>query len=358
VGVGISAFVLSLMVVIMIIPTINAYPSDSGYSPKQDIELERLILNYTSRTPENGGPYDEVLIDFQQIRLTEIKSLELGIVELDKVIIIKKEEAQVQKEVILHEQKLIAAAKEKMQKDWNALPHDTRYLEDAFEKLKTLNMALKQLVEQKRITIVNIDTKTILYDIQKHDAKLIGIELSANCIALAKLGSSACPTYEDLLSLDTSITKITGEFSFYDGYFHRERSSYTESFRAYDSDDKVRIIVDPPQNESIRMKMITIEPNLGYYADTGYATKLVDGKRILGNERVISNCYTSTISANNWKMLLPDTIFTFRNGCESAEINDTVEFNMPKTYMDPLTSPNMHYKHWVLEMKQLCKVKC
>ena len=357
-GVGISAFVLSLVVVIMIIPTITAYPSDSGYTPKQDIELERLLLNYTSRLPEDGGPYDEVLVDFQQLRLNEIQSLEEGIIELDKVINIKKTDVVTQNKVIAYEQKIVTAAEEKAKKEWGAPQVNTSQLKFEHGKLIILNEQLGELVEQKRITLTQIDIKKILYDIQKHDAKLVGIELSANCIAMAKIGSSSCPTYEDLLSLDTSITEMSGEFSFYDGYFHRERSSYTDSYRAYDNDDTVRIIVDPPYNESTRMKMITISSNLGYYADTGYATKLVDGKRIMGNERIINDCYTANISASNWKMLLPDTIFTFRNGCESSDIEDTVSFTMPKTYMNPLTSPNMQYQHWVLEMKQLCKVKC
>lgn len=358
VGVGISAFVLSLMVVIMIIPTIDGYPSDSGYTPKQDIELERLLLNYTSRLPEDGGPYDEVLIDFQQIRLNEIKSLEEGLVELDKVINIKKAEAQVQREVIEHEQKLIVSAAERMKKDWDAQPHDTKHLETAFKKLETVDTVLGQLVEQKRITMIDIDTKTILYEIQKHDAKLIGIELGANCIAMAKLNMTSCPTYEDLYSLDTSITSVSGKFSYHDGFFHREKTGYQDSFRAYDNDDKIRILVDPPQNEGIRIKMITIEPNLGMYTDKGFTTKITDGKRVMGNERIIKNCYTATITADNWKMLLPDTIFTFRNGCESAEIEDTLEFDMPKTEIDIWSSPNVQYAEWLLKIKQTCKVKC
>lgn len=342
----------------MITPLVSAYPSDSGYTPKQDIELERLILNYTSRTPEEGGKPIIEMVDFQQLRLNQIKSLEDGIIELDKVIEIKKIDATQQNKAIINEQRIVDAATDKAKKEWGSPPVNMTPLQIAYEKLNVINNKLADLVEQKRITMITIDTKTILYDIQKHDAKLIGVELSANCIALIKVGSSLCPSYEELIFLDESITEISGEFSFYDGYFHRERSSYTDSYRAYDNDDTIRIVVDPPYNESTRMKMITITPNLGYYTDTSYSTKLVDGKRILGNERVISNCYTSTIAADNWKMLLPDTVFTFRNGCESAEISDTVEFNMPKTYMNPLTSPNMQYQHWVLEMKQLCKVKC
>ena len=381
-GVGISAFVLSLMVAIMIIPTIDAYPSESGYTPKQDIELARLLDEYVLKDSNEGGPYDEVLIDFQQIRLNEIQSLEAGLVELDKVIDIKTAQAQVQKEVIAHEQKIIAAAKEQLKKDWDAPPVVTVHLDTAIGKLKIIDNELDELIEQKRLVIIQIDVKKLLYEIQKHDAKLIGIELSANCVAMAKLNSdvsqyendlsdeqwdlelekikptSSCPTYEDLYTMDSSITSISGEFSYHDGYFHREKTGYQDSYRAYDNDDTIRILVDPPQNEGIRIKMITIVPNLGYYADTSFATTVIDGKRMLGNERIINNCYTAQISADNWKMLLPDTIFTFRNGCESAEIEDVVEFDMPKTEIDIWTSPNVQYAEWLLKIKQTCKVKC
>ena len=376
-GVGISAFVLSLMVVIMIIPTVHSDTESQGYktppSPnysnfdddrhlsyeeKLQKELDRLLVEYELKEPEDGGPYDEILIDFQQIRLNEIEDLEEGLVELDKVIDIKKAEAQVQREVIEHEQKLIVSAAERMKKDWDAQPHDTRHLETAFKKLETVDTVLGQLVEQKRVTMIDIDTKTILYEIQKHDAKLIGIELSANCIVMAKLNMTSCPTYEELYHLDNSITEISGEFSHHDGWFHREKTGYQDSFRAYDNDDMVRILVDPPQNEGIRIKMITIEPNLGLYTDKGFTTKITDGKRVMGNERVITKCYTATISADNWKMLLPDTIFTFRNGCESADIEDLIEFDMPKTEIDIWSSPNVQYAEWLLKIKQTCKVKC
>ena len=400
-GVGISAFVLSLMVVVMIIPTVHSDTESQGYktppSPnysnidddrhlsyeeKLQKELDRLLVEYELKEPDEGGPYDEILVDFQQTRLNEIQSLEESLLELDKVIDIKTVDVQVQKDVIVQEQKIVFTAKEQLRNDWNAPPVVTVNLDMAVEKLKIIDIELDELIEQKRLVVIQIDTKKLLYEIQKHDAKLIGIELSANCIAMAKLNSevsqyendlsdeqwdaelekikqtSSCPTYEDLYTMDNSITSISGEFSFHDGYFHREKTGYQDSYRAYDNDDKIRILVDPPQNEGVRIKMITIVPNFGYYADNSFATTVVDGKRMLGNERIINNCFTAQISADNLKMLLPDTIFTFRNGCESAEISDRVEFDMPKTEIDIWTSPNLAYSEWLLDMKILCKVKC
>ena len=350
-GVGITVFVLSLIVVIMIIPTVNAY------TEKQEIELARLLVEYGLKEPDEGGPPEEELIDFQQLRLDEIRDLEYGILELKKVIDIKKTDIQNQNEIIQVEKNKIAAAEELLKKEWGSPPVDTRQLEREYIKLNIKNNEFGELVENKRLIEKQIETKKLIYDIQKHDAKLIGIELSANCISMAKINMINCPTYEDLYSLDNSIITTSGNFSYYDGYFHREKSNYTDSYRAYDNDDTIRLLVDPPQNEGIRIKMITIEPNLGFFS-SAYSKELVDGKRILMKDRIIKDCYTARISADKWELLLHDTISTFRNGCESAEINDIVEFDMPKSNISIWSSPNIQYQHWLTEMKQLCKVKC
>lgn len=350
-GVGIAVFIV-ILVAIMIIPT--AY----SYTEKQQEELDRLEQEYIALEPKEGGPPDVELIDFQQLRLDEIKELEYGILELQEIIDIKIADIQKQNEIIAAEQKAITAAKEKIKKDWSAPPADYTKLKLENEKLQKLNEQLGELIAQQELMKKQIDSKKLIYDIQKHDAKLIGVQLSDTCITMAKLGVSTCPTYEDLVTLDNSIVEISGEFSDHDGYFHREKSGYQDTYRAYDNDDTIRIIVDPPFNEAIRIKMITIESNLGYYADKGWATKLVDGQRVLAKDRVIRDCYTATVSADKHEMLVPDTIFTFRNGCESSEIEDFETFDMPKTEIDIWTSPNLAYSQWVLEMKEKCKELC
>tara|TARA_R110000751_G_scaffold304849_1_gene420633 strand:+ start:1547 stop:2677 length:1131 start_codon:yes stop_codon:yes gene_type:complete len=376
VGVGISIFVLSLVVVIMIIPTVHSDTESQGfktpptpdysdlddnrhlsYEEKLQKELDRLLAEYKLKEPDEGGPPDEKLIDFQELRLDEIRDLEYGILELDKVIDIKKIDVLNQEKVIQIEKNKIAAAEELLKKEWGSPPVNTNQLKKEYEKLIVIQNKLGELLEQKELIIKQINSKKLIYDIQKHDAKLIGVTLGANCIAMAKINMTSCPTYEDLIHLDDSLTATSGGFSFYDGYFHREKSNYQDSYRAYDNNDKIRIIIDPPQNEAIRMKMITIVSNLGYYSDPTMS-QTVDGQRLLSNERIISNCYTADISAKNWKMLLPDTIFTFRNGCESAEIDDVVKFEMPKTEINIWSSQHIKYQHWVQEMTQLCKVKC
>ena len=362
-GVGI-VLVLSVIVTIMIIPTSYSEEWDENhrhmsYEEKKQKELDRLEFEYGGKENNEGGPPTEELIDFQQLRLDAIRDMEYGVIELDEVIEIKVSEVQEQNKVIVQEQKAIAAAKELLKKEWGAPQVDTTKLNLENKKLLKLNNELGELVAQKDLVLKEIETKKMIYDIQKHDAKLIGVELSSTCIKLAKLNmTSSCPTYEDLYNLDNSITEVSGEFSFHDGYFHREKSGYQDTYRAYDNDDTIRVLVDPPFNEAIRIKMITIEPNLGYYADKGWATKLVNGERLLAKDRIIMNCNTATITAEKYNLLVPDTIFTFRNGCENSEIDDFETFEMTKTEIDIWSSPNIQYSQWLLEMKDKCKELC
>jgi hypothetical protein len=103
--------------------------------------------------------------------------------------------------------------------------------------------------------------------------------------------------------------------------------------------------------------MITIESDFGLFTDA-YDRKLTEGYRVMQQGRVIENCYTANISSDNYKMLLPDTIFTFRNGCESAEISDKLYFNMPYTVIDKSSSPNIQHQEWLKEAKLNCKELC
>lgn len=330
-----------------------------SYEEKKQKELDRLDQHYTELDPRDGGYHGIELVDFQQIILDEITDLENGLVELDKVIDIKIIEIKEQNKIIQKENAKIAAAKEQLKKDWNAAPVNDFQLKFELEKLQIFTDELVEIQKQYKLVLKQIDTKNILYEIQKNDAQLIGIELSRTCIAMAKTGISTCPTYEDLIDLDKSITSISGVFSMKDGWLHREVSNYKDSYKAYQFDDTIRIIVDPPHNEATRMKMITIVSNFNEFADRAFATKIIDNQRTLGKERIITdNCYNATISADNWKMLLPDTIFTFRNGCQEAEISDFIKYDMPKTEIDIWSSPNIQYSQWLLEMKEKCKVLC
>ena len=348
-GVGIA--VILVLVAVMITPL--AY----SYTEKQEIELERLLTEYIIKEPNEGGPPEVELVDFEKLAQDEIDSLREELVELQLVIDVTLSNVKTQNEIIQKENVRVAQAQQKVQEDWSAPPVDTTQLKLEYEKLNTLTNELEILLSQKDLILKKINTKELLQEIKVHDAKLIGVRISDNCIIMAKLGNSTCPTYEDLVHLDSSNQEISGKFSLHDGWYHREKSQFTDSFRFYDTEDEIRIIVDPHWEISSRIKMITIESDFGLFTDA-YDRKLTEGYRVMQQGRVIENCYTANISSDNYKMLLPDTIFTFRNGCESAEISDKLYFNMPLTKIDKSTSPNVQHQQWLKEAKLNCKELC
>lgn len=329
-----------------------------SYEEKQQKELDRLFAEYLDKEPGDGGAPDVELVDFEQIHQDELKQYQKELDDHNRIVDTKISNIQTQNEIIEKEKLKLVQAQQRVQDEWGAPKPNNAQLTSEYQKLEIMTTELEELIKQRVGFEIKINTKELLLEVLEHDAKLIGVELSANCIAAAKLNMTVCPTYEDLLPLDNSLTQYSGEFSYYDGYFHREPSNYNDSFRAYETDDKIRIILDPPFYEKSRIKMITIESNFGYYADPTISNHVIDGKRVLGKERIINDCYTARISVDNWKKLLPDTILTFRNGCESAEISDTESFDMPKTEIDIWSSPNIAYSQWLLEMKEKCKVLC
>ena len=399
-GVGISAFVLSLIVVIMITPLAHSLEDDLqsqefldnenrylSYEEKHEKELARLLTEWELKEPRDGGPHGIELVDFQKLAEDELVILNTEMVELQTNIDKIKSDIRSQKEIISKEEIKITRSQEKVQEEWGAKPVDTTQLKIYYKKLADINVTLGHLLIQQEQLEKKIELKKLLLEIHMYDAKLIGVRLSTNCITMNKLDQhpdfefttqyesnmtnaewsmelekikqnySTCPTYKDLLSLDSSNKEISGEFSMYDGYFHREQSDFVDSHQFYDTDDTIRIIIDPHYELASRIKMITIESNFGFYT-TAYDRDLDGDSRTLSKDRMIDNCYNATISTANWKMLLPDTVFTFRNGCTSAEIVDQVKYKMPYTVIDKSTSPNIQYQEWLKETKNNCKVKC
>ena len=89
----------------------------------------------------------------------------------------------------------------------------------------------------------------------------IGIVLSETCITLIKNNiDSTCPSYELLLQVDSSNTKVSGEFVFDEsGFFHRDTPQLKNSHMWYQFETQPRIIVDPP--DSSYLHTIVIMPN-------------------------------------------------------------------------------------------------
>ena len=365
---GVGIVFLLVLVTMMIIPLSYALEEPSqefktdenrylSYQEKQEKELDRLNTEYELKEPYEGGPHGVELVDFKKLAEDQLVALNVRAVDLQLTIDGIIDDIKNQNQIIAKEQIKIIKAQQKVQEQWGAAPVDETQIKIDIEKLNDLAITQDHLLKKQDRLEKQIELKKLLLEIQMYDAKLIGVKLSQNCITLAKLNSNTCPTYEDLLTLDSSNKEISGDFSMYDDYFHREPSKFTNSHQFYDTEDTIRIIVDPHQEISSRIKMITIEPNIGYYTDA-YDRKLDDGLRTLSKDRIIDNCYNATISADNWRMLLPDTIFTFRNGCTSADITDQIKFTMPHTVIDKSTSPNVQYQEWLKETKNACTAKC
>ena len=188
--------------------------------------------------------------------------------------------------------------------------------------------------------------------------KAIGIKLSNNCIAaiMANL-TTACPTYEELSQLDSSVQSVSGNFTNEGGYFHRDSSPLKSSWRWYDHDDQPRIFVDPPQGMAERIPMITIENNFGIYFLAGDHL-LENGTRSYHEGRFIDNCRNATLDTGNWTFTLPHTLFVMRGGCQDTNEIDKQYVYHNATEINVAESNDWKYKAWLADTKEACKTIC
>ena len=216
--------------------------------------------------------------------------------------------------------------------------------------------------------------------------KLVGVNLSKSCIIMIKNNiTSTCPTYDDLLKFDTSNKEISGNFIRDNGtgYLHRETPEFHDSWRWYDHDTEVRLIVDPPNGMESRIKTIEIQPNFNTYTvknqmfiPSEYEFVSVDVVSLFGNktitktinvvnqtqeyglvlyhDRYVDKCKNAVINADNWLYLLNDTINYLRTGCNETDFDNSEIIHPNKTKIDLLTSPNYQYQLWLKEVKQNC----
>lgn len=240
-----------------------------------------------------------------------------------------------QEDVIIQEQKHYAESRETL---FSLL----REKSDQVKQLKELELLSNQIIHE--------DT-TPLNDL----VRKIGIINSNVCITLLKNDiQTTCPTYKQLIQLDSSITEISGRFTTDDnGYFHRGNPSSNTSFRYYDHDKTPRLFVDPPREMLSRIKIIELRPNfdtyydrvgLSEYADIttlddifGNVTESVQHRVVYHDRYANKSCTHIIINADKWKLLLPDTIYYVRNNCnelftgyitkELIQINNT-EYNI------------------------------
>ncbi len=249
-------------------------------------------------------------------------------------------------------------------------------LTDRSDIIKFIKQFEKQLVEDKKQ--IKVESK---FDYSQY-TKLIGIELSNTCITMIKNNfTTTCPSYEELIGLDSSITEYSGEFITTDGFFHRDRTEYKNSWKLYEDDPIIRIIVDPPVGMSERIKMIVLKPNFGTYILTDSKQQesefeniitTVNGTftkekkvisilnqtqhygRILYHDRYVDNCKDATINADVWESLLPQTIHHLRTDCEYTSFNNKEIIYPNYTSIDLRDSPSYKYRAWIDQVKELC----
>lgn len=227
--------------------------------------------------------------------------------------------------------------------------------------------------------------------IQKNSrlTKLVGIQLSNSCITMIQNNiTSSCPTYDDLVKYDSSNTYVSGQFirDNSTGFLHRENPQYKDSWRWYDDDPEIRLIVDPPQGMDSRIKMITIQPNFDTYIVNGEETipsefeyidveiektlgnqtkvrtvqvlnQTQDFAMVLYHDRYVDRCNKAIINADNWKFLLGDTITYLRSGCSETEFDEREIIQPVKTEIDISTSPSYQYQTWLKNVLDNCIYK-
>lgn len=199
-----------------------------------------------------------------------------------------------------------------------------------------------------------------------HLNKKIGIVLSKTCLTMIQNNiDSTCPTYKDLITLDSSITEISGKFTTDEnGFFHRSEPLQKNSWRLYDFDEEIRIFVDPPQGMAERIRTITLHPNFDTYLITNDLSEGSFGSegnytRIVYHDRYIDNCKQATVNADKWQLLLADTIHYMRADCnpDHTSYQEREILNATKSEYNPESSPNWNYFQWLEEVSNFCIFK-
>ena len=192
----------------------------------------------------------------------------------------------------------------------------------------------------------------------------IGVTLSKSCLTMVKNNfKTTCPTYEDIVHLDSSNTNVSGEFVKTDGFFHRDKAQLVNSWRWYDMDQNLRVFIDPSGGMMDKVKMITIVPNLDtYYQKSDMIRKQSANSNmqeiilVLYHDRYVKGCKEATINAGGWKELLEDTIIYMQNDCSASftEIETIELISKNKTQFDISTSQKWIHDKWLSWVKEFC----
>lgn len=188
----------------------------------------------------------------------------------------------------------------------------------------------------------------------------IGVTLSKQCLTFLKNNfTTYCPGYDQILLLfpDQSNQKISGKFAIHDGILQRIPTHYTNHYKFYQFENITkRIWIDPPPDIQVHIKMITIENKLPEFKNTGW-NKVYNNTRVLEKTRFVSSgCWTSAIAAEQWELLLGDTIQYMLHDCNK---NYTHFDFVQKLYKEPTkhditTSWKWKYEQWIKQIKVEC----
>jgi len=300
---------------------------------------------------------------------TQIKTIQNNIDMIDVTIQTQRDTITVNEKNVDEKKELLRDVKDKIGESWDSL----KFIEEAEKNLISGNNILKES-KDKLITLLNeksvfvkiiqqlnekLDTDRIKLRIEsRYDysnlVKLIGVQLSKNCITMITNDiPNNCPDPKDLMQLDSSNLKFSGEF---DGNGFRNPKKYQNSWRIYDNDDTIRIIVDPPLGMNDRIKMITIESSLNvYFKQADF--KLDNNIRTWHEGVYIDKCDNGIISSENWKTVLPMVILELREGCVNGLVKAKSE-RMPFTELDISKTAYWQAKEKLEADKIRCKTLC
>lgn len=263
---------------------------------------------------------------------------------------------------------------EKSNIDWDALAglkdakiladNTGKKLEKLIEEKTVLENEKKENIKEIQEITDEIESETELLSQSKSEdsekVKLVGVKISDTCIKLVRNNfTTTCPSYEDLIGIDSSNQYVSGYFvTESDGFLHRMEPNYKNSWKWYEHDEEIRVIVDPPSDMMKKIPMITIENNFGVYFRADDFRIDDEGVRKYNQHRYVSNCNDATLSTEIWVNALADTINMLQTGCRITEIQETFTEQLPKTEIDIRTSPNWKYNQWLSEVKDSCKIVC
>ena len=157
--------------------------------------------------------------------------------------------------------------------------------------------------------------------------------------------NSTCPDYSDLLELDNSDRKISGDFvKNENGVTLREKPNLKNSWRIYDHSTEWLVFIDAPAGYSERMKTITIHPNFDTYTLT--KDNIVENyTRIIYHDRFVNDeCTHAIINADKWQLLIADTIFFMRENCNPIKTSFNHIELIPIELMDHDITTSQKYK--------------